>query len=88
MRLDRLVIVMKIVCAVVALGILFAFKLPEKNLCENEMNYNMTTFQCHCPRRWLEIRANGLITKNPNKIPPCELFDRWIRYPIEMIIYA
>jgi hypothetical protein len=83
MRLDRLIIIINLA----VFGVLPIFKSYENTICDNEINYNLTTFQCHCPKKWLEILANGIITRNSNKIQPCESFDRWIKYPIEIIIY-
>lgn len=35
-------------------------------------DYYAYTFECHCPDRWRELRANQAIQGNPNKIPRCD----------------
>jgi hypothetical protein len=61
-------------------------KILSEIICNEDKFYQLTTFQCHCPKQWLVIRANGFITRNPNRIPPCDGEDYWIMYPVEILL--
>lgn len=79
-----------IMMSVTALGAIFGIWLSEvKHLsqmtCDNEESYARATFQCHCPKKWLAIRANGFVTRQPNIIQPCEGVSAWIVYPLELL---
>jgi hypothetical protein len=51
----------------------------------DEPELSPDTFQCRCPQRWNELRANALIQRNPARLPECSGITK-LRYPVEVYI--
>ena len=64
------------------------FSEMTQKICDDPEYHYWGTYQCHCPERWKEFRANALITNNKNRIPPCQGWDAIITYRAELIQQA